>query len=194
MKKILFILVMLVPTLLRAQEIKISDSKTDKSRTITAYNTYGSQINLYNNSNGNMSGVAPFALMATFDLKQPKKVEYALSFPIWGMSSRAIAIDKGARLLLKSGNENNVCLTCLTSQSPQYGGTEGYDMNCVYSITKSQLTHLLNQDSIPKMRMEFTTKQVDVRFPKNELYIFLKIAYKTIEETISSSDSFTKDF
>lgn len=185
---------MLVPMLSWAQEIKISDSKTEVSRTITAYNTYGSLVNLYNNSDGNMSGATPFVLMATFDLKRPKKIEYTLSFPIFGMSSKAITIDKGARLLLKSGDGTNVCLKCLISQSPRYGGSDGYDMDCVYSITKPQLTQLLSCDSISKMRMEFTTKQVDVNFPKNELYTFLKMAFNKIEETISSPDNFTKDF
>lgn len=194
MKKFLLALVLVLPMVIWAQKIEVSDSKTDISRTITAYNTYGSLVNLYNNSDGKMSGVAPFALTATYELKHPNTIEYTLSFPIWGMSSRAIAIDKGARLLLKSGKDVNVCLNCLISQSPRFGGSDGYDMNCVYSITKPQLIKLISHDSIPKMRMEFTTKQVDVKFPKNELFIFLKMASDTIAQIISSPDNFEKGF
>ena len=199
MKKFLLALVLMVPILAWGQDVKIRDMNALGMRIVSA-SGFKQSLNETNTSNTNKEtglggGIMLVGLNVTYDLDKPSAKTYKLNFT-FGLppSYKGFGVAYGSRLLIKLKSGVNLTLKSDDSDRVKYDGSVwGYDLDCIYKITKVQLNQIIKSGGVSKLRFELTGGSLDIVLDE-DFYKFIKESNESINETLTNKDTFDKGF
>lgn len=200
MKKILFFLAMLPMMCFGKDSIKVKDVIVQSMRMIKVSPSdilnYRQYTTRSIESDGFGITISPSVSKIFYDYgKKTQEIEYTID--ILTLSPRPISIAKGARLLLKKKDGNNIVLKSKADMEDVigedfiYGNT--YHISCMFTVTLSQLNEIAN-GNISKIRIEYTTSYKDVVFNDNRLSNYIKEAINRITKAEKIKDNFLEGF